>query len=50
MDAELEKASTVSLNGDAPLTTQFFIEDHALRHSFHHLDRIRATLNNAISA
>jgi hypothetical protein len=34
----------VSLNADAPLTTQFFIEDHALRHSFHHLARIRAAL------
>lgn len=44
-DIELEKAAPVSLNADAPLTTQFFIEDHALRHSFHHLARIRATLN-----
>ncbi len=43
-DADLEKAATVSLNADAPLTAQFFIEDHALRHSFHHLARIRATL------
>jgi hypothetical protein len=34
----------VSLNADAPLTCQFFIEDHALRHSYHHLARIRATL------
>lgn len=41
---ELESAATVSLNADAPLTAQFFIEDHALRHSFHHLARIRATL------
>jgi hypothetical protein len=45
-DTELEKAATVSLNADAPLTTQFFIEDHALRHSFHHLERIRATLKD----
>lgn len=44
-DVELEKAAPVSLNADAPLTTQFFIEDHALRHSFHHLAKIRATLN-----
>lgn len=43
-DAELEKSATVSLNADAPLTAQFFIEDHALRHSFHHLAGIRATL------
>ena len=43
-DSDLEKSATVSLNADAPLTAQFFIEDHALRHSFHHLARIRATL------
>lgn len=43
-DSELDSAATVSLNFNAPLTAQFFIEDHALRHSFHHLARIRATL------
>jgi hypothetical protein len=43
-DAELDRAFPVSLNADAPLTCQFFIEDHALRHSYHHLARIRATL------
>lgn len=43
-DEELDRAAPVSLNGDAPLTAQFFIEDHALRHSFHHLARIRAAL------
>ena len=44
-DDELDRAATVSLNGDAPLTAQFFIEDHALRHSFHHLARIKAALH-----
>ena len=44
-DADLDNAAKVSLNADAPLTAQFFIEDHALRHSFHHLARIQATLN-----
>ena len=44
-DEELDRAAPVSLNGDAPLTTQFLIEDHALRHSFHHLANIRAALN-----
>ena len=43
-DAELDRAAPVSLNANAPLTCQFFIEDHALRHSFHHLARIRAAL------
>ena len=43
-DEELDAAATISLNADAPLTAQFFIEDHALRHSFHHLANIRAAL------
>jgi hypothetical protein len=43
-DAELDRAAPVSLNGDAPLTCQFFLEDHAVRHSYHHLARIRVTL------
>jgi hypothetical protein len=41
---ELDRAAPVSLYGDAPLTCQFFLEDHAVRHSFHHLARIRAAL------
>ncbi|HUR92136.1 MAG TPA: DUF664 domain-containing protein [Gemmatimonadaceae bacterium] len=43
-DAELDRAAPVSLNHDAPLTAQFFIEDHALRHSFHHLSKLKAAL------
>lgn len=43
-DAELDRAAVVSLNSDAPLTCQFFLEDHAVRHSYHHLARIRATV------
>jgi hypothetical protein len=43
-DEALDRAAPVSLNADAPLTCQFFVEDHALRHSFHHLARIRAAL------
>jgi hypothetical protein len=43
-DEALDRAAAVSLNADAPLTCQFFIEDHALRHSFHHLARIKAAL------
>lgn len=44
-DEELDQAAPISLNADAPLTAQFFIEDHALRHSFHHLAGIRAALD-----
>jgi hypothetical protein len=43
-DAQLDGAAAVSLNADAPLTAQFLIEDHALRHSFHHLATIKAAL------
>jgi hypothetical protein len=43
-DAELDSAAPVSLNADAPLTCQFFLEDHAVRHSYHHLARVRGAL------
>jgi len=43
-DAQLAQAAPVSLYGDAPLTCQFFLEDHAVRHSYHHLARIRKAL------
>ncbi len=43
-DEQLDRASPVSLNSDAPLTCQFILEDHAVRHSYHHLARIRASL------
>jgi hypothetical protein len=43
-DAELDSAAPISLNFDAPLTTQFWIEDHALRHSYHHLARMKGAL------
>ena len=43
-DGELDQAAPVSLNADAPLTCQFMLEDHAVRHSYHHLARIRGAL------
>ena len=43
-DAQLDRAAPVSLNADAPLTCQFFLEDHAVRHSYHHLAAIRRAL------
>ena len=44
-DDQLAQAVPVSLYGDAPLTCQFFIEDHAMRHSYHHLAKIQAALS-----
>jgi Protein of unknown function (DUF664) len=43
-DQQLDQAAPVSLNADAPLTCQFFLEDHAVRHSYHHAAKIRAAL------
>jgi hypothetical protein len=43
-DDDLDQAAPFSLSFDAPVTAQFLIEDHALRHSWHHLARIRAAL------
>lgn len=46
-DEQLDKAASVSLNSDAPLTCQFFLEDHAMRHSYHHTAAIRRALEAA---
>jgi len=46
-DAELDSAARPSLTADAPLTCQFMLEDHAVRHSYHHLAKIRAALKGA---
>jgi SAM-dependent methyltransferase len=40
-DDELDRAAPFSLSYGAPVTAQFVIEDHALRHSWHHLAAIR---------
>jgi hypothetical protein len=43
-DEQLSEAAPVSLYADAPLTCQFVLEDHAVRHSYHHLARLRRAL------
>jgi hypothetical protein len=43
-DEELDRAAPVSLNSDAPLTCQFMLEDHAVRHSYHHLAAIQRAI------
>jgi hypothetical protein len=43
-DDELDRAAPISLYYDTPLTCQFFIEDHAMRHSWHHTAGIRRAL------
>ena len=44
-DDQLRQAAPVSLYEDAPLTCQFVLEDHAVRHSYHHLFLIRRALS-----
>jgi hypothetical protein len=43
-DEQLDSAAPASLYEGAPITCQFMLEDHAVRHSYHHLARIRAAL------
>jgi hypothetical protein len=43
-DEELDRAAPVGLSFGAPVTAQFIIEDHALRHSWHHLAGVRRAL------
>ena len=45
-DAALARAVPFSLRFGAPLTVQFIIEDHPLRHPWHHLARIKRALND----
>lgn len=44
-DEELDRAAPLALNSGAPMTAQFVIEDHAMRHSWHHLEGIRKALS-----
>jgi SAM-dependent methyltransferase len=43
-DDELDRAAPFSLSHGAPVTAQFVIEDHAVRHSWHHLAGIKKAL------
>lgn len=48
-DEDLDSAVPVSLYGDAELTCQFMLEDHAVRHSAHHLARLRAAIAQTVA-
>ncbi len=43
-DEQLDQAAPFSLSFGAPMTAQFVVEDHALRHAWHHLAGLRAAL------
>jgi hypothetical protein len=44
-DEQLDKAAPISLNWGAPLTTQYFIEEHPISHSYAHLVSICAIID-----
>jgi SAM-dependent methyltransferase len=46
-DEELDRAAPFSLSFGAPVTAQFVLEDHAVRHSWHHLARLRKVVGHA---
>ncbi|HMN29774.1 MAG TPA: hypothetical protein PKE45_16605 [Caldilineaceae bacterium] len=43
-DTQLDTAVPISLYGDAPLTLQFWLEDHQVTHSYRHLAAITAAI------
>jgi hypothetical protein len=49
-DSDLDQASQASLYSDAPVTCQFILEDHAVRHSYHHLARLRIAVQANVRA
>jgi hypothetical protein len=49
-DMDLDQSAPASLYSDAPLTCQFILEDHAVRHSYHHLARVRIVVQSNVRA
>jgi hypothetical protein len=45
-DEQLDLATPNSLHAEAPVTTQFWIENHPLAHAYRHLASIRAALSS----
>jgi len=43
-DEQLAAAATNSLYADAPLTSQHMLEDHAVRHCYHHLAKVQGAV------
>jgi hypothetical protein len=43
-EEQLAQSALIPMYGGAPLTAQFVLEDHAVRHSYHHLAAIRRAL------
>jgi hypothetical protein len=45
-DEQLDRVLPFSLSYGAPVTTQFVIEDHPMRHPWHHLFRVKKALGS----
>jgi hypothetical protein len=45
-DDQLDLAAPNSLHADAPVTTQFWIENHPLAHAYRHLASMRAAISS----
>jgi hypothetical protein len=45
-DEQLDLATPNSLHADAPVTTQFWIENHPLAHAYRHLASMRAAIRS----
>jgi hypothetical protein len=43
-DEQLDSTAAISLNWDAPLSAQYFIEEHPITHPYRHLASMRAAL------
>ena len=46
-DEQLDRAASFGLSDGATVTAQFVIEDHAMRHAWHHLAKIKEAVGQA---
>ena len=46
-DEDLDRAAPFGLSDGAPVTAQYVIEEHALRHAWHHLAKIREAVGRS---
>ena len=46
-DEDLDRAAPFGLSDGAPVTAQYVIEEHALRHAWHHLLKIREAVGRS---
>ena len=47
-DAQLDSVAAISLHDDAPLTAQYLIENHSIRHAYSHVASMRAAVDAEI--